>query len=68
MERLRAFTLDRYDSLTLDCPDCEEPLYLSAQSGGIKDLGDVIDAVAAHQCDPRVLARLMGDDEEESAS
>ena len=49
MEAVRAFELDRDSSVMLCCPDCEEFLWLS-QGGDAETLGDVIDAVAAHEC------------------
>jgi hypothetical protein len=49
MEAVRAFELDRDSSVMLTCPDCGELFWLS-QGEDAETLGDVIDAVAAHEC------------------
>jgi hypothetical protein len=49
MEAVRAFELDRHSSVMLTCPDCDELFWLS-QGEDAETLGDVIDAVAAHEC------------------
>lgn len=61
MDGIRAFGIDDDSSVMLRCPDCDELLWLTNPED-VSTLGDVIDAVTAHQCPPEVLAALSGEE------